>query len=216
MVDHAVPSRVVLASANPKKVAELSATFLGLGITAPDGSPVELLPRPESVADVIEDADSFVGNARLKATALALATAEVAIADDSGLTVDALAGAPGVYSARYAGEGSSDQANLQKLLSELDRLADLADPAHPVSRAAQFRCAIVLRWPDGFELCALGSVAGRICEQPAGSAGFGYDPVFWVPEDACTAAELAPARKHALSHRGQALRSLAARLTTPS
>ena len=213
MVDHAVPSRVVLASANPKKVAELSATFLGLGITAPDGSPVELLPRPESVADVIEDADSFVGNARLKATALALATAEVAIADDSGLTVDALAGAPGVYSARYAGEGASDDANLQKLLSELDLLAGMADPAHPVSRAAQFRCAIVLRWPDGFELCAQGSVAGRICEQPSGSAGFGYDPVF-VPDlgDGRTFAQMSPEEKQSISHRGEALRNLAAQL----
>ena len=213
MVDHAVPSRVVLASANPKKVAELSATFLGLGITAPDGSPVELLPRPDSVADVIEDADSFVGNARLKATALALATAEVAIADDSGLTVDALAGAPGVYSARYAGDGASDDANLQKLLSELDLLAGMADPAHTVSRAVQFRCAIVLRWPDGFELCAQGSVAGRICEQPAGSAGFGYDPVF-VPDlgDGRTFAQMSPEEKQSISHRGEALRNLAAQL----
>ena len=162
---------------------------------------------------MIEDADSFVGNARLKATALSVATAEVAIADDSGLTVDALAGAPGVYSARYAGEGSSDQANLQKLLSELDRLADLADPAHPVSRAAQFRCAIVLRWPDGFELCALGSVAGRICEPPAGSAGFGYDPVF-VPDlgDGRTFAQMSPEEKQSISHRGEALRNLAAQL----
>ncbi|CAB4557697.1 unannotated protein [freshwater metagenome] len=213
MAVHGVPSRLVLASANPKKVAELSATFFGLGVMTPDGSPVELLPRPDSVANVIEDADTFVDNARLKAVALALATGEVAIADDSGLAVDALDGSPGVYSARYAGEGATDEANLRKLLRELDALSQQSDPARPMSRAAQFRCAIVLRWPDGFELCAEGSVAGRICEQPAGSAGFGYDPVF-VPDlgDGRTFAQMSPEEKQAISHRGEALRDLAAQL----
>jgi XTP/dITP diphosphohydrolase len=213
MPAHRIPSRLVLASANPKKVAELSATFLSLGVTTSDGSTVELLPRPDSVADVIEDADSFVGNARLKAVALALATSEVAIADDSGLVVTALDGAPGVYSARYAGEGASDEENLRKLLRELETLSRQADPRSPISRAAQFRCAIVLRWPDGFELCAEGSVSGRICEQPLGSAGFGYDPVF-VPDlgDGRTFAQMSPEEKQTISHRGEALRNLAALL----
>ncbi|MEX0767004.1 MAG: RdgB/HAM1 family non-canonical purine NTP pyrophosphatase [Microthrixaceae bacterium] len=209
-VSHGIPSRLVLASANPKKVAELSATFRSLGVTATSGLPVELLPRPDSVAEVIEDADSFIGNARLKAVALALATNEVALADDSGLVVDSLGGAPGVYSARYAGPQASDQANLQKLLSELGLLAQSASP---VSRAAQFCCVIVLRWPDGFELSATGFVSGHICEQPQGSAGFGYDPVF-VPDlgDGRTFAQMSPEEKQKISHRGQALRGLAAQL----
>jgi len=215
-VAHSVPSRLVLASANPKKVAELSATFRSLGVTTTDGLAVELLPRPASVAEVIEDADTFIANARLKAVALAVATNEVAIADDSGLVVDALGGAPGVYSARYAGPEATDQANLQKLLRELDLLASPANglaPASAVSRAAQFCCVIVLRWPDGFELWAAGAVSGRICEQPIGSAGFGYDPVF-VPDlgDGRTFAQMSPEEKQKISHRGEALRSLAAQL----
>lgn len=185
---------VVLASANPKKVVELREVL---------GDRFDLVPRPEEVPDVVEDADTFVGNARLKAVALVEATGKPALADDSGLEVDALDGAPGVISARYAGEHASDEDNVAKLLGAL---ADRPDPA---DRTARFRCVIVLRWPDGREVVADGTCEGVIVDAPRGEGGFGYDPVF-VPNDGDgrTFAELPAEAKHAISHRGQAIARL--------
>lgn len=189
---------MVLASANPKKVAELQLLLVGS---------VDLVARPPEVPDVVEDADTFVGNARLKARALLEATGMAAVADDSGLEVDALDGAPGVFSARYAGEGATDEANVAKLL---EALVDRPDPAH---RRARFRCVVLLVRPDGSEVIAEGACEGHIAASPQGTGGFGYDPVF-VPDDgpAGTFAEMDPAAKHAISHRGRALQSFVARL----
>jgi XTP/dITP diphosphohydrolase len=193
--------RLVLASANPAKAAEIEAIVAAL---AP-GS-IELVPRPPEVPDVVEDADTFEGNARLKAVALVEATARPALADDSGLVVNALGGAPGVQSARYAGESATDADNRDLLLRELRGVAD---------RSARFVCTVVVRWPDGHEIVTTGEVDGHIAEAPAGSGGFGYDPVF-VPDegDGRTFGQFDPAAKHAISHRGRALRAMVERLST--
>jgi XTP/dITP diphosphohydrolase len=194
-----VTLRLVLASANPAKAAEIDDIVAAL---AP-GS-IELVPRPVDVPDVVEDADTFEGNARLKAVALVGATGLPALADDSGLVVDALDGAPGVRSARYAGESATDADNRDRLLRELEGTAD---------RSARFVCTVMVRWPDGREVVATGQVDGRIAEAATGSGGFGYDPVF-VPDegDGRTFGQFDPAAKHAISHRGRALRSLVERL----
>jgi XTP/dITP diphosphohydrolase len=191
----------VLASANPSKAAEIDDIVRAI---AP-GS-IELVPRPVDVPDVVEDADTFEGNARLKAVALVEATGLPALADDSGLSVDALSGAPGVRSARYAGESATDADNVARLLREL---AGVDGP----DRTARFECTVMVRWPDGREVVATGQVDGRIAEAPAGSGGFGYDPVF-VPDegDGRTFGLFDPTAKHAISHRGRALRALVEQL----
>jgi XTP/dITP diphosphohydrolase len=161
------------------------------------------------VPEVVEDAPDFVGNARLKAHALRDATGEWALADDSGLEVDALDGAPGVHSARFAGEPSDDAANVALLLQRLHSVGAVS----PSQRSARFRCVIVLAAPDGRELVAEGVVEGRIIDRPTGDGGFGYDPVFVPTEgDGRTFALMSPSEKHAVSHRGRALRALADRL----
>lgn len=199
-----LPDRIVLASANPAKARELAELVHDAGLD------VFLEPRPDDVPEVVEDAPDFEGNARLKATALAEATGMAAIADDSGLEVDVLGGAPGVRSARYAGEGATDEDNVRLLLEELERAGARTD----WDRRARFRCVIVLRSPDGEELVAEGSVEGSIAMEPAGTAGFGYDPVFVPTEgDGRTFALMTPAEKHEISHRGRALRELIAKLT---
>ena len=208
MVGFVLGDGVVLASANPKKAAEIREIL---------GDAIVLVPRPTAVPEVVEDADTFEGNARLKAIALAEATGLVALADDSGLEVDALDGAPGVRSARYAGVDASAADNVGALLAALDELDRSArvGSAGPVDRSARFRCTIVLRSPDGTELVAQGTVEGSICAAPRGGGGFGYDPVF-VPAEGtgATFAEMGATAKHAISHRGRALRSLAAHLTS--
>ena len=189
---------IVLASANPKKAAEILEIL---------GDHLELVPRPAEVPDVVEDADTFEGNSRLKAVALVAATGLAAVADDSGLEVDALGGAPGVWSARYAGEGATEQDNVEKLLAAL---ADLPDPA---DRAARFQAVVVLRYPDESELVAGGTVEGHIADAPRGPGGFGYDPVFIPTQgDGRTFGEMTQDEKHAISHRGRALRDLLAQL----
>jgi XTP/dITP diphosphohydrolase len=197
-----LPQRIVVASANPKKAAELAELLSAL--------PVEVLPRPPEVPDVVEDGDTFLANARLKAVALADATGEAALADDSGLEVDTLDGAPGVYSARYAGESASDADNVERVLAELARV----EATEPAARAARFRCVLVLRTPDGGELVAEGAVEGHLVDAPRGEGGFGYDPVF-VPADGDgrTFAEMSAEEKQAISHRGRALRALVVQLT---
>lgn len=194
------PLRVVLATANPHKTDEIRSILAAAGVA------VELVPRPDDVPDVVEDAPDLAGNARLKAAALAAATGLPALSDDTGLEVDALDGRPGVRSARYAGEDGDAAANVAKLLGEL---ADVA----PEGRTARFRTVCMVRWPDGRELSAAGTVEGAIADSPRGEAGFGYDPVFLADEgEGLSFAEMDPAAKDAISHRGRALRALAARL----
>ena len=149
-----LPERIVVASANPKKAAELADLLAEL--------PVEVVPRPQDVPEVVEDADTFEGNARLKAVALAVATGEAALADDSGLQVDALGGAPGVRSARYAGESATDADNVASVLSELERLGMV----EPSQRTARFRCVLVLRRPDGTEAGDRGRCRGAPRRRP--------------------------------------------------
>ena len=188
-------STLVCASANPDKVAEIAAIL---------GDAVELLPRPAEVPDVVEDADTLEGNARLKATAICAATGLAAVADDTGLEVLALDGAPGVFAARYAGEGCSYADNRHKLLRELGDTAD---------RRARFRTVALVRWPDGPELAVDGVCPGTISDAERGPRGFGYDAVF-VPDegDGRTFAEMSDAEKNAVSHRGRAFRNLLAAL----
>jgi XTP/dITP diphosphohydrolase len=195
------PLRLVLASANPDKVKEIVAVLSA-------SMPVELVPRPEEVPDVVEDADTLVGNARLKARALVAATGTAAVADDTGLEVDALGGAPGVYSARYAGEDATYVDNVTKLLRELGALGDDGG-----ERRARFKTVALVAFPDGSEVWAEGVLPGTIATESRGTNGFGYDPVF-VPDggDGRTFAEMRPEEKDAVSHRGRAFRALAAEL----
>ena len=185
---------VVAATANPGKLAEIAEILDGV---------VELRPRPTDVPDVVEDAPDLVGNARLKARAIASATGLAALADDTGLEVAALGGAPGVRSARYAGEDATDADNVALLLASLQDAEDRRATFHTV--------AIVVA--DGGEVICHGRCDGTIATAPRGASGFGYDPVF-VPDDGDgrTFAEMASEEKHLISHRGRALRALAAEL----
>jgi XTP/dITP diphosphohydrolase len=190
------PERFVLATANPDKAREIR-DILGPSLT--------LLPRPEGVGEVDETGETLLANARLKARALADASGRPAVADDTGLEVEDLGGAPGVYSARYAGESATYGDNVRKLLTAL---ADV-----PGDRRAQFKTVAVVAWPDGREVVAEGAVTGTIAAETRGSGGFGYDPVF-IPDDGDgrTFAEMSAAEKDHLSHRGRAFRALAQRL----
>lgn len=188
--------QIVLASSNPGKVREIHQLLAELDLS--------VVPQSEyGVIDAEETGLTFVENAILKARNAALHTGRPAIADDSGIEVDALNGAPGIYSARYAGVGAGDRANLEKLL------ADLADVTEE-ERTARFQCLMVcLRHAhDPTPLICQGTWEGRILFAPRGDNGFGYDPVFYVPTHDCSSAELPPEVKNALSHRGQALRKL--------
>lgn len=195
---------LILASANPDKAAEMTAILVGeLGARA------VVLPRPPEVPEVPEVGETLEENARLKAAAVSEATGEATIADDTGLEVEALAGAPGVRSARYAGEGASYADNVAKLLAELDG----AGADAPELRAARFRTVAIAHLGGGREVMAEGVVEGWIAPAPRGEHGFGYDPVFVPAEgDGRTFAEMEPEEKHAISHRGRALRALAAAL----
>ncbi len=184
---------LVCASANPDKVAEIAAVL---------DDAVSLRPRPAAMGEVIEDADSLEGNAMLKARAVCEFADAAALADDTGLEVDALGGAPGVYSARFAGPIASYSDNLARLLQELQDVP----AAH---RTARFRTVAVVCYPDGSALSAEGVVEGMILEAPRGHGGFGYDPVFAPTEGGgFSFAEMDSAAKHAVSHRGRALRAL--------
>ena len=167
------------------------------------GAPIELVARPAGVGEVEETGTTLEDNARLKAAALCGATGLPAIADDTGLEVDALGGAPGVYSARFAGPDATYADNVEHLLERLEGV-------EPPRRTARFSTVAVAQWPDGREVAAIGEVEGTIATEPRGSNGFGYDPVFVPAEgDGRTFAEMTPAEKHALSHRGRAFRTLA-------
>lgn len=191
----------MLATANRDKAAEILAI-----LTAELGDVVELVARPDHVAEVEETGSTLEENARLKAVALLEATATAAVADDTGLEVEALGGAPGVYSSRYSGEHATYAENVAKLLTELAAIGATA----PDERRARFRTVAVARFPSGREVVAEGSVQGTIAPEARGDSGFGYDPVF-VPDggDGRTFAEMTAAEKHARSHRGRAFRALA-------
>jgi len=188
--------RIVLASNNAGKVREFNQLLAG--------SELEVIPQSEFQVEEIEETGlTFVENALLKARNAAQHTGLPAIADDSGLEVDALEGAPGIYSARYAGAGASDRQNLEKLL---EALKDVGDE----NRSARFQCLMVyMHHPaDPTPMIFQGTWEGRILRAPQGSNGFGYDPVFYVPEQQCSSAELPSDLKNSLSHRGRALRQL--------
>lgn len=186
-----IEDRVVVASKNPDKIAEVEAVLAHLS------PPIEVA-RGIDWPDVEETETTLAGNALLKARAVAAATSMVALADDTGLEVDALGGEPGVHAARYAGEGATYADNVDKLLRELGDRDD---------RTARFRTAIALVTPEGDELVVEGSLEGRISRSRRGDGGFGYDPVFDV--DGRTLAEIGVDEKNRISHRARALRALA-------
>lgn len=191
-------SRIVLASGNAGKIREIQAIL----------QDIEIVPQSKfDIAEPDETGTTFVENAIIKARNAAHHSGLPAIADDSGLVVDALHGAPGVISARYAGAGAGDQANLDKVLDELRGVPD-------DQRSARFICVMVYmrHADDPTPVIAQGVWEGRILHQAIGSNGFGYDPVFWVEQYQCSSAQLAPDVKNALSHRGQALRLLCRQL----
>jgi len=187
--------QIVVASSNTGKIKEIHHALSEF--------PVTLLPQTQlGVTEVAEDGLSFVENALIKARNAARQTALPAMADDSGIVVPVLNGRPGMYSARFAGPGASDQQNIQKLLNELAAKTN-------TDRRAYYYCALVYvnNADDPMPIIALGKWSGTITSTPSGNGGFGYDPIFYVPQHACTAAELAPEEKNRLSHRGQALAS---------
>jgi len=188
------PHGVVVASKNLDKIAEVEAVLADLE------PPVIVIPGHEW-HDIEETEDTLEGNALLKARAVCLATGHAAVADDTGLEVDALGGAPGVHTARYAGDDATYADNIDKMLAELDGVAE---------RAARFRTAIAIVTPSGEELVVEGVLEGTISDRRRGSGGFGYDPIFEVGDR--TLAEIPTDEKNRISHRGLALRALAERL----
>ena len=183
---------LVVATGNPGKLKEMQAYL--------DGLTWELTLKPPEI-EVEETGDTFSANAQLKASQVALATGKWAIADDSGLEVDALNGAPGVYSARY---GKTDSDRISRLLQELD---------NKTNRQAQFVCAVAMASPDGaIVLQSEGICRGEILHAPRGKGGFGYDPIFYVPEKLLTFAEMSPGLKRSVSHRGKAFAALLPKL----
>ncbi|MET9498227.1 RdgB/HAM1 family non-canonical purine NTP pyrophosphatase [Streptomyces sp. NPDC006552] len=191
-------TRLILATRNNGKIVELRA------ILADAGLPHELVGADAypDIPDVRETGVTFAENALLKAHALARATGLPAVADDSGLCVDVLGGAPGIFSARWAGKHGDDQANLDLLLAQL---GDIDEDRH---RTAHFACAAALALPDGTERVVEGQLRGVLRHAPAGTGGFGYDPILQVEGSTRTCAELTPAEKNAISHRGKAFRAL--------
>ncbi len=187
----------VLATTNPNKAREIREIF---AVCDPG---TELVDRPPGVGEIEETEDTFLGNARLKARALVEATGLPAIAEDTGIEVEALAGAPGVRSARYAGEPSNEEANVDKLLAEL------GPRVGPEQRRARFVTVAVAMWPDGREASAEGTVEGWIAGERRGRGGFGYDPVFVPNGYAQSFSELAETEKNRISHRGLAWARLA-------
>ena len=194
-----LPRKIVMASGNAGKLREIERILADFD--------VEVVPQSEfGVSDAEETGTTFVENALIKARHAVHAPGLPAIADDSGLVVDALNGEPGVYSARYAGPGATDSQNNEKLLSALDGLPD-------EQRGAAFHCVVCFVRPDNSEpVIAEGEWRGRILNERRGDGGFGYDPLFFVPEAGCSSAELAAAEKNRCSHRGKALRELARKL----
>ncbi len=189
-------SKIVLATGNQGKVREMAGLLADFGF--------DVVAQSEfNISEAAETGTTFIENAIIKARHAAQQTGLPAIADDSGLEVDALNGAPGIYSARYAGEDATDQQNLNKLLAAMQDVPE-------EKRTARFHCVLVLmrHENDPTPIVCHGQWQGRILTEAHGENGFGYDPVFYVPEDNCASAELEPARKKQLSHRGKALQQL--------
>ncbi len=185
--------KLIIASGNAGKIREIRA------ILGEKFDPI--LPMKEAGIDheTVEDGDTFLANARKKAREIAEISGCAALADDSGLCVDALGGAPGVYSARFSGRHGDDEANNDLLLEKLRGVKD---------RAAHYECAMVLVFPDGREISAVGRFDGVIAEERRGTGGFGYDPLFYLPEYGCTVGEMDPAVKNGISHRFKALKGV--------
>lgn len=189
--------KIVLATNNSHKVSEFKSCFAEKGIDAD----IVTIAETGFSGDIIENADTFEGNAYIKAKTLCDYTGMIAIADDSGLSVDCLGGAPGVYSARYAGENATDAENIEKLLEELKK-----HPDKP--HTARFVCVICVCRPDGEKLFASGESVGEIIDELRGEGRFGYDPVFYYPPFGKTFAELKSSEKNSVSHRGRAIEKL--------
>ncbi|MFF1375824.1 RdgB/HAM1 family non-canonical purine NTP pyrophosphatase [Streptomyces sp. NPDC058308] len=190
-------TRLILATRNAGKITELRAILADAGL-AHELVGADAYPE---IPDVKETGVTFAENALLKAHALAKATGLPAVADDSGLCVDVLGGAPGIFSARWAGRHGDDRANLDLLLAQLGDIA-------PEHRGARFACAAALALPDGTERVVEGQLRGTLRSAPSGTGGFGYDPVLQPEGESRTCAELSPAEKNAISHRGEAFRGL--------
>lgn len=191
--------KIIVATKNENKIKEISAIFAPLGF--------EVVSQIEAGLniDVEETGDTFEKNALLKARAVALISDDYVLADDSGLCVDALDGRPGVYSARYAGEGASDTHKIIKLLAEMK---------NETNRKAKFVTAVAFVCPDGKEIITTGEVCGKITKEPCGDNGFGYDPIFYSDELGKTFAEASSEEKNSVSHRSRALKSLYNQLET--
>ena len=189
--------RLVMASANAHKALEIAQIL----------TDHEIEPRPDSLGEIVEDQETLEGNARLKASAVCAEAKSPAVADDTGLEVDALSGLPGVRSARFAGDSATDSENLSKLLEDMQHVPN-------GQRTARFRTVAVVVFPDGREVVAHGVVEGSIAEEPRGTGGFGYDSVF-VPDEGggSTFAEMQAEHKNLISNRGRAFRSLAQMLS---
>ncbi len=187
--------QIVLATRNNHKTKEIGALFKDTGIK------FLCLNDFPNIPDILEDADTFEGNAFKKARTVAGWTKEVSLADDSGLQVDALNGKPGVYSSRYAGEGASDEENCIKLLNEMKDI-----PFE--KRNAKYKCVIAVVFPSGEEKMTEGECNGFIAFEPKGNNGFGYDPIFYLPEYKKTMAELSPEEKNKISHRAKAIKKV--------
>lgn len=192
--------KIVLASGNAGKVRELNHLLAGFNI--------EIVPQTQfNIPEAVEDGLSFVENSIIKARHAAKLTGLPAIADDSGIEVDALNHAPGIYSARYSGEGANDQKNNDKMLRELTGVPE-------AKRTARYQCVLVFMRDgnDPMPIIAQGSLEGRILEAPRGAGGFGYDPIFWLPDHGCAAAEISLEEKNKISHRAKAMQALVQQL----
>lgn len=187
--------RIIFATGNENKMKEVRMILAGL--------PCEILSMKEAgiSADIIEDGKTFEENAEIKAKAIMNMTGDIVMADDSGLEVDYLEKAPGIYSARFLGEDTSYHVKNQYIIDKLAK-------AEGEERSARFVCAIACAFPDGHVETVRGTVEGRIGYEEKGENGFGYDPIFYVPEFACTTAEMNPEQKNEISHRGKALRMM--------
>ena len=189
----------IFATGNQGRLREVRAIVADLGIE------VESMKDAGIDVDIVEDGKTFAENALIKARTVCKACGEVTMSDDSGLEIDALGGEPGIYSARYMGEDTSYHIKNMNLVERLEGVPD-------EKRTARFVCAIACVFPDGRELICRETFEGRIGYEEKGENGFGYDPIFYVPEKGCYSAELSPEEKNAISHRGKALRAMRAKL----
>jgi len=192
--------RIIIATGNKDKVREINEILKGTGFDAVSMKEIGIDP------DIVEDADSFEGNALIKANTVHKLTGEYVMADDSGLCIDALNGAPGIYSSRFCGEDSTYEEKFRKIF---ELLKDVPED----KRTAKFVCAIAVVRPDGTSFTVRGECSGVLHEKPMGEGGFGYDPIFYVPEFGMTTAQMTKEQKNSISHRGKALRAMVDKLS---